>query len=77
MPRYFFDVDDGVHVRDDIGQDCPSPEAAQAQAIQIACAYAVRPETTKADGGACLVNVRDGAGSRVLTARLVFSVGAR
>lgn len=74
MPRYFFDVHDGIHVIDDVGQDFSDLEAAKAEGIRIAGGFATRPDMLGEDGGAVFVVIRDAPDSVVLSVRLVFNV---
>ncbi|MET0259360.1 MAG: hypothetical protein ABW179_12355 [Methylobacterium sp.] len=74
MPRYFFDIHDGIHVTDDVGRDLPDLEAAKAQAIQMAGGFATRPAILGDDGGALNVVVRTAPDVIAMTIRLVFNV---
>lgn len=74
MPRFFFDVHDGINVIDDVGQDLPDLEAAKAEGIRIAGGFATRSAMLCEGGGALLVAIRDGPDSVALNVRLVFNV---
>ncbi|TXN21783.1 hypothetical protein [Methylobacterium sp. WL9] len=74
MPHYFFDIHDGIHVIDEIGQDLPGLEAAKAEAIRVAGGFATRPAMMGGDGGALIVVIRDGPDSVVVNVRLVFNI---
>ncbi|MCE4224705.1 hypothetical protein HCU64_13150 [Methylobacterium sp. C25] len=73
MPRYFFDVHDGVDVRDDAGRELEGPEAARQEAVRLAAEYAKDVENLSA-GGLLVVTVRDGSGTTVTTVRLICQI---
>ncbi|GLS46258.1 DUF6894 family protein [Methylobacterium brachythecii] len=73
MTNFFFDVHDGISVRDDIGRQLPDIEAARREAIQIAAKYAKDPENLGA-GGLLVVSVRNTGDAVVLTIRLVCQI---
>lgn len=77
MPHYVFDVHDGTQSRNTIGAEMASLKEARREAMQIARAYAGKPEMDDADGGVIVVQVRDATGATALTVRLVFSVEVR
>ncbi|GEO99900.1 DUF6894 family protein [Methylobacterium haplocladii] len=74
MPRYFFDVHDGVDAIDDAGQDLPDLPAAEAEAVRIAGNFATRPAMLGAEGGALVVVVRNAPDCVALKVRLVFNI---
>jgi hypothetical protein len=73
MPRYFFDIHDGVDVRDDVGKEFPNSEAARQEAVQLASEYAQFPDNLSASG-LLIVSARDLAGSTITTVRLVCQI---
>ncbi|MCE4225264.1 hypothetical protein HCU64_16030 [Methylobacterium sp. C25] len=74
MPRYFFDIHDGMDAIDNEGLELPDLETAQGEAVLAASNYVVSPKTLSEKGGAVIVVVRDGPDNVVMTARLVFDV---
>lgn len=74
MPRYFFDVHDGIHVIDDVGQDLDGIAAAKKVAWRRAVAYVAEPKLLERHGGNLVVVIRDDTRSVRLTMRLNFSI---
>ena len=58
MARYFFDITDGVDVRDDTGRDFPDLRAARAHAIGRATEF-VSQLDDEGKGGYIIVTIRD------------------
>lgn len=58
MPRYFFDIKDGVDVRDDVGIDLADMTAARAHAIRRTADF-VSHLDNDGDGGYLIVTIRD------------------
>lgn len=73
MPRYFFDIDDSVIIRDDQGQDFPDREAAQTEAFRRAAEYGGDPVNLKGSG-VIVVTVRNAPDAVVFRVRLVCQV---
>lgn len=74
MPRYFFDVHDGVQIMDDVGTPCPDLDAAKREAMRIAADFVARPRRGDDEGGAVVISVRDAPGGVRATVRLGFVV---
>ncbi|MCE4226984.1 hypothetical protein HCU64_24930 [Methylobacterium sp. C25] len=74
MTRYFFDVHDGFHVVDHVGQEMPDIAAAKETAMRRAIAYVAEPKMLRADGGTLVVVIRTDADSVTATLRLAFSI---
>ncbi|QDI79022.1 hypothetical protein E8E01_00435 [Methylorubrum populi] len=74
MPRYFFDIHDGMTVIDNFGRELPSIIAAKSEAMQIASIFATEPKMIGCNGGAIVINIREAPGLILATIRLVFSV---
>ncbi|GLS46232.1 DUF6894 family protein [Methylobacterium brachythecii] len=75
MPRYFFDVHDGVEVRDDVGRVFADQEGARREALQLAADYAKVVENLSASG-LLVVTVRSEAGETVAVVRLICQIDA-
>ncbi|PXW49861.1 hypothetical protein [Methylobacterium sp. B4] len=73
MPRYFFDIDDGVELRDEIGRELESGAILRAEALQVAAAL-VTAEAQDAKETTLVLTVRDEAGATPLKVRLVNQV---
>lgn len=73
MPRYFFDIDDGVEMRDEIGRELESGAILRAEALQVAAALVIA-EAQDAKETTLVLTVRDEAGATPLKVRLVSQV---
>lgn len=72
MPRFYFDIDDGVHrTRDDEGADLPDLETVRRQAIAVLPGLA-REVLPDGDERNFICNVRDESGAVIFTASLSF-----
>ncbi|GLS42926.1 DUF6894 family protein [Methylobacterium brachythecii] len=76
MDYFFFDIHDGIHVTDSVGQRLPDLEAAKMEAVRIAGAFAMRPSMMGSSGGAVVVVIRNTANSIVMTVRMAFNIDA-
>ncbi len=72
MPRYFFDVHDGFHQRDDMGTLCEDVQAAALQAKCLLPAIAVDEIPQDGERQIITVVVTDEAGRAVYSAALAF-----
>ncbi|GJE29683.1 DUF6894 family protein [Methylobacterium organophilum] len=73
MPRFFFDIEDGVFVRDEEGLELDGQDAIRREAAKAITAIA----SDAAQGGAfptLVLTVRDMADQTVLRVRLVCSI---
>ncbi|GLS44468.1 DUF6894 family protein [Methylobacterium brachythecii] len=73
MPRYFFDVHDGVDLRDEIGRDLESGSILRAEALKVVTAL-MAAEADDARETTLVLTVRDAAGVTPLKVRLVCQV---
>ena len=71
MPRYFFDIQDGIDVHDDQGIELPNMRAVRAEAHR-ALAELVSHQSQWRSAVQIRADVRDGEGERVLTATLLI-----
>ena len=74
MPRYFFDIHDGIEFSDPNGTELSDHSAARIRAVSLATDHAKMPAMLNQDGGVVIVNVRDNAGGRPIEVRLAFTV---
>ncbi|MGW5961026.1 MULTISPECIES: DUF6894 family protein [Methylorubrum] len=74
MPRYFFDIHDGISVLDNHGRYLKDICEAKSDAMRIASIYATKPEMIGLSGGAIVINIRSADGSEVATVRLIFTI---
>ncbi|RYF45333.1 MAG: hypothetical protein EOO38_16220 [Cytophagaceae bacterium] len=72
MARYFFDVSDGVDIRDDTGHDLPDLQAARSHAISRATKFVAQLDD-EGKGGYIIVTIRD-AHRIITTLRLVCHI---
>ena len=73
MPRYFFDIHDGVELRDEIGRDLESGAILRAEALQAATRL-VAAEAEDSKETTLILTVRDAAGAMSLKVRVVCQV---
>ncbi|KAB1076032.1 DUF6894 family protein [Methylobacterium planeticum] len=71
MPRYYFDIQDCIDVRDDQGVELPDMAAVRAEAHR-ALAELVSHQSPQRSAVQIRADVRDGDGERVLTATLLI-----
>ncbi|GLS44453.1 DUF6894 family protein [Methylobacterium brachythecii] len=74
MPYFFFDIHDGIHVTDSVGQRLPDLEAAKMEAVRIAGSFATRPSMMGSSGGAVVVVIRSSPNTVVMTVRMAFNI---
>lgn len=74
MPQYFFDMDDGTALRDEIGRELENDETIlRAEALQV-ISNLMKAEAEDARESTLILTVRDEIGSIVLQVRLVCQV---
>ncbi len=73
MPRYFFDVLDGVFIRDEEGLELASIDVARIEVLRTLPAMAVHARTAK-EARQLRIDVRDESGKYVLTGTLMMVV---
>jgi len=74
MPHSCFDIHDGIHVVDAIGQVRPDHRVAKGEDMKIVAGIAGTSKALAVNGCAFAVIVRDAPDSTVMTLRLVFPV---
>ncbi|MEE7457561.1 hypothetical protein MPAR168_23490 [Methylorubrum populi] len=74
MPRYFFDVHDGIDVRDEVGRELEDNDAIlQAEALQVVTEL-MKAEAADAKETALILTVRDKNGGIAFRVRLICQV---
>lgn len=74
MPRYFFDIHDGIVVLDTTGIEMADLEAAHVYGMKIVSGYAAKPGMIGIEGGVIVVVIRDAPASVLMKLRLVFNI---
>ncbi|TXN80288.1 hypothetical protein [Methylobacterium sp. WL8] len=72
MPRYFFDIHDGFHLRDDVGTECADLQAAALEAKRLLPAIAADEIPKDGERQIITVLVTDEEGHAVYSAALAF-----
>lgn len=72
MPRYFFDIHDGIHLRDDEGTDCADLQAAALEAKRLLPAIAVSEIPKDGERQIITVLVTDEEGHAVYSGALAY-----
>ncbi|TXM89585.1 hypothetical protein FV222_26465 [Methylobacterium sp. WL103] len=72
MPRYFFDIHDGINQRDDVGTVCADLQAAALEAKRLLPAIAVNDIPNDGERQTITVVVTDEDGQAVYSAALTF-----
>lgn len=75
MPRYFFDIDDGLNVRDEIGREIGSADFLRREALRMITELS-SAEAEDARETALVLTARAEAGTKRLKVRLVCQVEA-
>lgn len=73
MPRYFFDLNDGTQLRDEIGRELKNRNSLRAEAIRVVTAL-VAAEAGDAKDTTLVLSVRDEAGFIPLKVRIACQV---
>lgn len=73
MPRYFFDVNDGAEMRDDIGRELEAGEELRAEALKVVTKL-MAAEAEDAKETTLVLTVRDATAAIPLKIRLVCQV---
>ncbi|WP_442786013.1 DUF6894 family protein [Methylobacterium sp. C25] len=73
MPRFYFDIHDGVEIQDICGLNLPSLDDAKREALRRAAAITNDPDNLR-EHSAVVVTVRDGPRSVLATVRLVHQI---
>lgn len=73
MPRYFFDVNDGFELRDEIGRELEGGAILRSEALQVVTAL-MKAEADEARETTLTLSVRDATGAIPLRVRLACQV---
>jgi len=73
MPRYFFDIDDGIEIIDEIGREVLDAQQARYEAYKV-IGDLLTAEGEDSDGLTLIPNIRDGKGRTVMTIRSVIQI---
>lgn len=73
MRRYYFDIDDGTFIRDEVGRAMEGDDILKAEALQVA-AELMKAEAKEAKETAIQLSVRDETGEQKLVIRVVCQV---
>ncbi|WP_232628868.1 DUF6894 family protein [Methylobacterium sp. Leaf118] len=76
MPRYFFDINDGTHLRDEVGREIQEPLALRREALRVMTAL-MAAEAEDSQDCTLVLSVRNEASETVMTIRLVCQVDDR
>jgi hypothetical protein len=74
MPRYFFDVHDGIFLRDDEGEELPDADAARMAVWNTLPAMASHREADSSMACQLRMDVRDETGKHLFHASLAFVI---
>lgn len=73
LPRYYFDVDDGSEMRDEIGRELADGADVRAEALQVIVAL-LAAEAEDAADTTLVLSVRDAFGTIPLKVRMVCQI---
>ncbi len=73
MSRFYFDMNDGVDIRDDVGRDLADTVAARAEALAVAIKL-LAAEAADAKDTTLVLTVRDETGATPIRIRLVSQI---
>lgn len=76
MPRFYFDMHDGVDIRDEVGRDLADKAAVREEALDVAIKL-LAAESADSKETTLVLTVRDEAGASPLTIRLVSQIEER
>jgi len=74
MPRYFFNVHDGVSIADTVGSEHPDIDSARSEAVETIAERLRGTMLAKADVSAWLMNVVDESGFTVIVLSFTAAV---
>jgi len=74
MPRYFFNVHDGVSIADTVGSEHPDIESARCEAVETIAERLRGSMLNKTDVSAWLMNVTDESGFTVIVLSFTAAV---
>lgn len=73
MPRFYFDIHDGLDIRDDVGRELPDRAAVREEALQVATKL-LAAEAADSKETTLVLTVRDETGATPLKIRLVSQI---
>lgn len=73
MPRFFFDVHDGVDIHDEVGRELAGRDAVREEALSVAIKL-LAAEAADSKETTLVLTVRDEAGETPLRIRLVSQI---
>ncbi|MEE7457534.1 MULTISPECIES: DUF6894 family protein [Methylobacteriaceae] len=73
MPRYFFDINDGTDLKDEVGREIREPLALRREALRVMTAL-MAAEAEDSQDCTLVLTVRNGNGDSVMTIRLVCQI---
>ncbi|MBD8905368.1 DUF6894 family protein [Methylorubrum zatmanii] len=73
MPRYFFDINDGADLKDEVGREIREPLALRREALRVMTAL-MAAEAEDSQDCTLVLTVRDESGDGVMTIRLVCQI---
>ncbi|GEO99039.1 DUF6894 family protein [Methylobacterium haplocladii] len=73
MPRFYFDVHDGVDICDEVGRELPDRAAVREEALGVAIKL-LAAEAAEAKEMTLILTVRDQSGATPLKIRLVSQI---
>ncbi len=76
MPRYFFDIHDGVDLRDEVGREIGDPLALRREALRVMTSL-MAAEAEDSQDSTLVLAVRNETGDVVMTIRLVCQIDDR
>ncbi|WP_342148058.1 DUF6894 family protein [Methylorubrum sp. SB2] len=76
MPRYFFDIHDGVDLRDEVGREIGNPLALRREALRVMTSL-MAAEAEDSQDSTLVLTVRNETGDGIMTIRLVCQIDDR
>ena len=73
MPGYFFDINDGVDLKDEVGREIREPIALRREALRVMTAL-MAAEAEDSQDCTLVLTVRNESGDGVMTIRLVCQI---
>ncbi|GJE70138.1 DUF6894 family protein [Methylorubrum podarium] len=73
MPRYFFDINDGTDLKDEVGREIQDPLALRREALRVMTTL-MAAEAEDSQDCTLVLTVRNGDGDGVMTIRLVCQI---
>lgn len=76
MPRYFFDIHDGVDLRDEVGREIGDPLVLRREALRVMTSL-MAAEAEDSQDSTLVLTVRNETGDGIMTIRLVCQIDDR